>query len=56
MTLVEINHKKVTGLTFLPLLEQAPLSASGKGNHKDDLLKYVRVSTKFLNYQKTKSI
>ena len=32
------------------------LSASGKGNHKDDLLEHIRVSTKFLNYQKRKSI
>ena len=30
MTLVEINHKKVTGLTFLPLLEQAPYQLQEK--------------------------
>lgn len=30
MTLVGINYKKVTGLTFLPLLEQAPYQLQEK--------------------------
>ena len=32
MTLVQINYKKVAGLTFLPLLEQAPHQLQYKVN------------------------
>ena len=49
MTLVGINHKKVTGLTFLPLLEQAPYQFEEKAITK---MIFSNISgKKFLNYQ-----
>lgn len=54
MTLVGINHKKVTGLTFLPLLEQAPYQFEEKAITK---MIFSNISgKKFLNYQRRKSI